>query len=82
MVHLEYRYSHIKDWYRKLFFVSDIGWEFPVNEASCQEFLVRALWSWIPDCRDFNMTLSRREMDHLDLIYFLFGPMCFLPEKT
>lgn len=55
VVHLESYYSHVKNWDIKFFFVSRVGWEFPIGEASHNEFPIRASWCSVPDDREFAL---------------------------
>lgn len=65
-------YSHIKNWDRKFFFVSNARWEFPVGEVSHREFPIRASWHCIPNGYDFDITLSRSEAKSLGVVYSWF----------
>lgn len=46
--HREQRFSHIKYWFKKFFFVSRGVWEFPI----------RAVWGVVLDDKEFTINLS------------------------
>lgn len=68
VTHLEPRFSNIKEWFKRSFFMLGSGWEFPASEATCQEFPLRAMWGVVPNDKE----------------YFLDYPFCpsFSPAKS
>lgn len=49
LVVLEHRYRKIANWTDKFFFISSLGWEFPIGKISYTKFLIRAQWGVIPN---------------------------------
>lgn len=44
----ESRYSNVKAWTTRFFFINGRGWEFPKTEEVLRDFSVRVIWAAIP----------------------------------
>lgn len=66
---LEPRFSRVKDWFKRFFFLSSQGWEFPTEEAIHCELLVHAVWGVITKDKEICMVLTKLEKDYLATVY-------------